>query len=195
MNNAPESEIRSSLAEAVSRAAGLPFDASNVRLPARHAAASLRLPNGAAPFPPEAVSARLYGVEMIESCRVVNGWLLFDLRDAFYNALTEHVLAAYPPPESDLGRHAINRMLVLARHGGTGCPSIPALQRALLLCVCAGKSRSALEQAERTANAMFRSIPPKERPALLEQSGALGNACARLLFQAAKEPPHMQTST
>lgn len=195
MNNAPESEIRSSLAEAVSRAAGLPFDASDVHLPARHAAASLRLPSGAAPFPPEAVSARLYGVEMIESCRVVNGWLLFDLSDAFYNSLTEHVLVAYPPPESDLGRYAVNRMLVLARHGGTGCPNIPALQRALLLCVCAGKNRSSLEQAERAVRSMFRSIPPKERPALLEQSGALGNACARLLFQAAKEPPHMQSST
>jgi hypothetical protein len=195
MVNAFESEIRSCLAEAASRAAGLPFDASSVHLPAKHAAASLRLLNGAPPFQPETVSARLYGVEMIESCRIVNGWLLFDLSDAFYNALTEHVLAAYPPPESDSGRHAVNRMLVLARHGGTGCPSIPALQRALLLCVCAGKNRSSLEQAERTANAMFRSIPPKERPALLEQSGALGDACARLLFQAAKEPPHMQSST
>lgn len=195
MNYAPESEIRSCLAEAVSHVAGLPFDASGVHLPARHAAASLRLPNGAPPFPPEAVSARLYGVEMIESCRIVNGWLLFDLSDAFYNALTEHVFVAYPPPDSDLGRHAINRMLVLARHGGTGCPNIPALQRALLLCVCAGKNRSSLEQAERAVCSMFRSVPPKERSALLEQSGALGNACARLLFQAAKEPPHMQSST
>lgn len=195
MVNAFESEIRSRLAEAASRAAGLPFDASSVHLPVKHAAASLRLPNGAPPFQPETVSARLYGAEMIKSCRVVNGWLLFDWRSAFYDALTEHVLAAYPAPDSDLGRHAINRMLALARHGGTGCPSVPALQRALLLCVCAGKSRSALEQAERAVCSIFRSVPPKERPALLEQSGALGNACARLLFQAAKEPPHMQSST
>jgi hypothetical protein len=194
MNNAPESEIRSCLAESVSRAAGLSFDASNVHLPARHAAASLRLPNDAPPFLPETVFATLYGAEMIESCRLVNGWLLFELRDAFYNALTEHVNAELPPPESDLERHAINRMRVLARHGGTGCPNVRALQRALLLCVCAGKNRAALEKAEQAVSSMFRSIPPKNRPALFEQCGALGSACARLLFYAAMEHPHVPPS-
>lgn len=195
MVNSFENEIRFRLAEAASAAYSCRFDGARVHLPARHAAASLRLPNGAPPFLPETVSARLYGTEMIESCRVVNGWLLFNLSDAFYNALTEQVNAELPPPASDLGRHAINRMLVLARHGGTGCPNIPALQRALLLCVCAGKSRSALEQAERAVCSMFRSVPPKERPALLEQSGALGSACSRLLYHAAEETPPQQTST
>lgn len=191
MNHAPESEIRFRIAEAVSCAVGLPFDALRVHLPARHAAASLRLPNGAPPFSPESVSVRLYDVEMIESRKIVNGWLLMEFSSAFYDALTERVNAVLPPPLSDGGRHAVNRMLALARHGGTGCPDVSSLQRALLLCVCAGKSRASLFHAERTAITMFHSIDPKERPALLEQSGALGSACARLLFYAAEEQPHM----
>jgi len=190
MVNEFENEIRFILAEAASIAYSCRFDETRVHLPARHAAASLRLQNGTPDSPVQAISARLYGVELIESCRVVNGWLLFELTQEFYGALTEHVNAELPPPASDLGRHAINRMLVLARHGGTGCPNIPALQRALLLCVCAGKSRASLLQAERTALRMFHSIDPKERPALLEQSGALGNACSRLLTDAAAALAH-----
>lgn len=182
-----ENEIRFSLAEAASGAFSCRFDGARVHLPARHAAASLRLPNGSPDSPARAISARLYGAELVESCRVVNGWLLFELTREFYGALTEHVNAELPPPASDLGRYAINRMLVLARHEGTGCPNIAALQRALLLCVCAGKSRSALEQAERAICSMFHSVPPKERPALFEQSGALGKACARMLSDAAAE--------
>ena len=187
MVNRFENEIRLRLAEAASGAYSCRFDGARVHLPARHAAASLRLPNGTPDAPAQAVSARLYGVELVESCRVVNGWLLFDLTREFYNALTAQVNAELPPPESDLGRHAVNRMLVLARHGGTGCPDIPALQRALLLCVCAGKSRASLLPAERAALTMFHVVEPNERPALLERSGALGSACARLLYWAASE--------
>ncbi|MEN6594107.1 MAG: hypothetical protein ABFC31_04030 [Clostridiaceae bacterium] len=185
MLNALESEIRSRLAEAVSRASGFAFGAQDVHLPARHAAASLRPPNGAPTFPPESVSAKLFGAEMVESCRMVNGWLLLDLSAAFYDALTAHVNTVFPPPLSDGGRHAVNRMLVLARHGGKGCPQIPAVQRALLLCVCAGQNRASLERAEQAVGTMFRSIPPKDRTALLAESGALGSACARLLLFAA----------
>ncbi len=184
MNNAPESEIRFCLAEAAGCAVGVRFDASRVHLPARHAAASLRLPNDTPPFAAEAVSARLYGVELIESCRVVNGWLLFELSRAFYDALTAWIIAELPPPASDLGRYALNRILVLARRDGTGCPDDPALRRALLLCVCAGQSRTALERAERAATTMFHAIEPNRRPALMNASGALGSACARLLFDA-----------
>ncbi|HWP21922.1 MAG TPA: hypothetical protein VN417_04180 [Candidatus Cryosericum sp.] len=190
MVNRFENEIRFSLAEAACGAYSFRFDASRLHLPARHAAASLRLPNGTPDSPAQAISARLYGVELIESCRVVNGWLLFELSRAFYDALTEQVNAELPPPASDLGRHALNRMLVLARHEGTGCPNIAALQRALLLCVCAGKSPASLLRAERATRTLFHSIEPNQRPALLNASGALGNACARLLFDAAAEPAH-----
>lgn len=188
MVNRLESEIRFSLAEAASGAFCCHFDASRVHIPARHAAASLRLPNGTPDSPAQVISARLYGVELIESCRVVNGWLLFELTRAFYDALTGQVIAELPPPASDFGRHALNRMLVLARHEGAGCPNVAALQRALLLCVCAGKSPASLMRAERAARTMFHSIEPKQRPALLNASGALGKALARLLFDAAAEP-------
>jgi hypothetical protein len=190
MNNAPESEIRTCLAEAASGSFGCRFDASRVHLPARHAAASLRLLNGTPDSPVQTISARLYGVELIESCRIVNGWLLFELSQTFYDALTERVIAELQPPASDLGRHALNRMLVLARHEGAGCPDEPALRRALLLCVCAGQSRASLMRAERAAQTMFHAIEPKERPALLKQSGALGKACARLLYVATAELTH-----
>ncbi|MEN6419222.1 MAG: hypothetical protein ABFC73_09915 [Clostridiaceae bacterium] len=185
-----ENEIRTCLAEAASVAFSFRFHASRVHLPARHAAASLRLPNDAPDFHAQTISARLYGVELIESCRVVNGWLLFELTREFYDALTEQVNAELPPPASDLGRHALNRMFVLARHEGTGCPNVAALHRALLLCVCTGQSRASLLRAERAAQTMFHAIEPKQRPALLNASGALGNACARLLFNAANDLAH-----
>ena len=179
------SEIRQSLADALGGVLGIRVDAGKVRLPAREAHASYRPPQEvnasgvcAADFAP------LYGAPLVSQVRLVNGWLLFDCSAAFFGALVEQVNHTLPLPTLDCGSHAINRMRTLSRHGGSGCPDIPAFHRALILALAADQSPAAFRQAEQAAIALFHSLPPRERPALLSDCGALGGALARLLASA-----------
>ena len=179
------SEIRQSLAGALGDALGIPVDAGKIRLPAREAHTSYRPPQGidaagvrAADFAP------LYGAPLVSQVRLVNGWLLFDYTAAFFSALVAQVNNTLPLPSEDCGSHAINRMRALSRHDGSGCPDIPAFHRALILALAADQSAAAFRKAEQAAIALFHSIPPRERPALLPSCGALGGALARLLVSA-----------
>jgi len=178
-----ESEIRAQILRVLGGAATLP-PAARVHLPARDAHASIRLPAGTST---EAVLAldfgSLYGAQLVSSLRVVNGWLLFDFSPAFCSALVDeinHVLPALVRAEETL---AENRMYVLSRHEGSGCPDHPALHRALMLAIVAHESKAAYARAERAALTLFHTIPPRERPALLSRGGALGGAMLRLLTQ------------
>jgi hypothetical protein len=72
-------------------------------------------------------------------------------------------------------------MLALARHPGSGCPPLDCFHRTLLLAVSAKGSRAAYQKAERAAETLFHTIPPKDRPLLFPSCGALGGALARLL--------------
>ena len=176
-----ESEIRAQILRVLGGAALLP-PAARVHLPARDAHASIRLPAGTSA---QAVLAldfgALYGAQLVSSLRVVNGWLLFDFSPDFFCALVERVNQTLPLPSSDEGNHAINRMLSLQRHSGSGCPDHPAFHRALLLAVVASASSAARQKAERAAETLFHTIAPKDRPPLLPSCGALGGALARLL--------------
>ncbi len=185
MTTSFDSEIRVRLADVLGGAFLCPIDAKKIRLPARHADASVRPPQEA--DPERALGAdfgSLYGAPLVESVHLVNGWLLFDFSPAFFGALAERVNALFPAPSSDGGRHAVNRMLALMRHGQAGCPDHPALHRALLLAICAHESRAAYRRAEHAAQTLFHSVPPRDRCALLSGCGALGGALARLLLSA-----------
>lgn len=179
MEHALNSEIRQSLAEAASRACGTALSAGAVRVPARRAFASLRLPEDA-PLRRDA-QGDLFGASFIKETRLINGWLLFDFSDAFFDALTAEALRRLPPTANPLQSHAVNRLLALSRHGGAGCPRVPSLQKALFACAFAGESPAARRRAEEAVEAMFLPVLPRERPALLADCGALGDACARLL--------------
>jgi hypothetical protein len=178
-----DSDIRGSLAGSVGRALGAAVGAETIRLPSRASDASLRPPRGTDPC--AALSAdfgSLWGAPLVETVRAVNGWLLFGFTPAFYDALVSQVNASLPLPEEDGGVYAVNRMLALARHTGGGCPNLTAARRALLLAVSAHRSPAAYQRALRAAETLFSSVPPRDRPALLSRSGALGGALARLLF-------------
>lgn len=179
MEHTLSSELRQSIAGAVSRACGAALSASAVRVPARRALASLRLPEGAL-LRREAQGA-FCGAPLIKQTRLVNGWLLFEFSDALFDTLAAEAVRRLPPAADPLASHAINRLLTLARHGGMGCPRVFSLQRALFLCAFAGESPAALRRAEQAVEAMFCSVPPRERPAILAGCGAFGDACARLL--------------
>ncbi len=188
MTNAICTDLRRALADALAGALEIPFDAEAVRMPARRAAASIRPPEGtdisriradAFPF--------LFGAPPVSAVRTANGWLLLDFSDSFYDAFVRRACETLPAVRFEGSDHAVNRMLVLSRHGGAGCPRVPSVQRALLLAVCAGESAAAYRKAAHALETMLLSVPPRERPALILVCGAFGNAAARLLSAAKKE--------
>jgi hypothetical protein len=123
----------------------------------------------------------LYGAPLVSSIRLHNGWLLFSFSEELFDALVGQINASLPLPADDGGEHALNRLLALGRHDGEGCPPLPAFRRALLEAVSADQSPAAYRRAIRAAETLFHSIPPRERPALLDHCGAYARALARLL--------------
>lgn len=177
-----ESDIRARLAEALGGALGLLPETRLIHLPARASHASFRPPQGSRAESLLSLDyGSLYGAPLVEKTRVVNGWLLFDFSAAFFSALTDRILPALPAPDTAGETLAENRMNALSRHGGTGCPDIPAFHRALLLALTAHESLAAYRRAERAALSLFHTIPPRDRPAILSACGSLGGALLRLL--------------
>ncbi|MCE5190040.1 MAG: hypothetical protein LLF75_12790 [Eubacteriales bacterium] len=175
-------EIRTQIAAALSGALGVAVETRSVRLPARQSDAGVSIPHGCdGARAQRADFGSLWGAPLVSSVHPFNGWLLFTFSDAFFDSLVARINASLPLPENDGGSRAVNRMLALGRHGGEGCPSVPALKRALLEALQAGRSPAAYRRAARAVETMFHTVPPRERPAILPRSGALGNALARLL--------------
>ena len=176
-----ESEIRAQIRRVLGGA--LPnAPVSRIHLPARDAHASVHLPQGADADALVALDfGSLYNAQLVDSVRVVNGWLLFTFSPAFFNALVEEIHRLLPAPEPAFNALAQNRMYVLSRHDGTGCPDQDAFLRSLLLATVAHESKAALARAEQAALTLFHTIPPRIRPALLSRCGALGSAMHRLL--------------
>ncbi len=176
-----ESEIRTQLLRVLGGALQEP-NAQSLRLPARDAHLSFRPPHGVDSGPLAALDfGSLYGVPLVERVRVVNGWLLFDLSPAFFTALVDEINRSCPAPELAHDTLAENRMRIVSRHDGAGCPDLPPFHRALMLALAAHESVAAYARAERAALSLFHEIPPRERPALLSRCGALGGAMLRLL--------------
>jgi hypothetical protein len=176
-----ESEIRAQLVRVLGGTLQAP-DARSLRLPARDAHVSFRPQQGADPDPLAALDfGALYGAKLVERVRVVNGWLLFDLSPTFFSALVGEINRSCSVPELENDTHAENRMRLLSRHSGTGCPDIASFHRALMLALAAHESVAAYARAERAALSLFHEIPPRDRPALLSDCGALGGAMLRLL--------------
>ena len=180
-----ESEIRARIAETLGTALENPIPARSIHLPARNAHASVHPPQGKST---ESLLrcdyGSLYGATLVESVRVVNGWLLLDFSPAFFSALVEEIDRSLPAPDTSGETHAQNRMRALSRHEGTGCPEIPSFKSALLLALTAHESAAAYRRAERAALKLFHDIPVRERPALFRQCGAFGGAILRLLCAA-----------
>ena len=176
-------EIRACLAVALGGVFKTAVDERAVRLPARHADASVHVPPETDPAAALAADyGSLWGAPLVSGVRLVNGWLLFAFSDAFCDALVSRVNEALPLPPDDGGAHAVNRMLALGRHEGAGCPAVPAMRRALLEAISARQSPAAFRRASRAAETLFHAVPPRDRPALLCRSGAVGTALAKLLY-------------
>lgn len=177
-----ESEIRTQIVSVLGGALGQTPEAARIRLPAKLAHASFRPPIGADLNALAALDfGALYGAPLVSSVRVVNGWLLFDFSPAFFSALVDEINRSLPAPDTTDETHAQNRMRVLARHEGTGCPDFPAFHRALVLSLVAHESPAAYRKAEHAAKTLFHTFAPRERAALFSHCGALGGALWRLL--------------
>ena len=177
-----ESEICTRIAETLGTALENPLPARSIHLPARNAHASVHPQRDGKIDRLLALDyGSLYGAKLVETTRVVNGWLLLDFSPAFFSALVDEINASVPAPDTSGETHAQNRMYVLSRHEGTGCPEIPSFYRALLLALTAHESAAAYRRAERAVLTLFHDIPARERPALFRQCGAFGGAILRLL--------------
>ena len=177
--------LAASLRQGAARELGVPADALRVRIPARAFDAGCPLA-GLPALPSEPPAPALFppvlGTAPVCAAALQNGWLYFTFSDDFYSALVRHILSVLPAPDSDCGRYALNRMRALSRHDGTGCPADRAVQRALLLAVCAGQNEAALCRAEDALLCMTHHAAPKERAALLNRCGAVYDAASRILF-------------
>lgn len=149
-----------------------------IRVPARGAAFDCYLPD-ARDLRAEAFGT-LLGAPLVASVCSKNGRLRFDLTDAFFDACVAHVNAALPLPTGDCGDHALNRLLCLSRRGGSGCPRIPAVQRALWLCAGATESPALADRAAHACLTMLHDLPAAERQLQLQACGAAAAAAARL---------------
>ena len=181
MTSPYESEIRAQITRALS-AAQTGAVVSRVHLPARDAHASVHVPAGMdAPALLAIDYGSLYGAPLVSSVRLVNGWLLFTFTPEFFSALVDDINSTLPLQDEKIETYAENRMRVLARHEGLGCPDKAAFHRALALALVANESAAACKRAERAALTLFHAIPPRERPALIARCGAFGGAMLRLL--------------
>lgn len=181
-------DLPQAIKTAIAEGLGAPFSARDVRLPARDAAAAAYVPP---PLDAGALAAKLavtgpfprvFGAPSVSAVRARNGWLLFELGRAFYAAAAAQILAVLPPPDGDLGSHALNRMRAYARRTSCGCPDAAGVQRALLLALCLPFGAAGLRAAERAALKMFHGIPPHGRAATIAESGAVCDAIARIFF-------------
>lgn len=116
------------LETAVTAAATAPCDRKNFRLCPRDAAVSCYLaPSTASADLGNALSQQdafspLLGVSPVKNVARKNGWLLFTLTDAFYDAAMRHVICTLPYPDTDDGCHVQNRMMLLAQKAPAPCP-------------------------------------------------------------------------
>lgn len=185
MSHSLDREIRSTIADALSRETGVLFDAAGVRLPSKNSAASVHLPlrSTTRSFSADRFPS-VFGAPLVSDTRALGGWLLIDFCDSFYDALVGRVLAELPAVSGETEIHVINKLLSLARHGGSGCPRIPSLQRALLLALAAQRRPGAFSLACRACETMLYPVPARERPALIAQCGELADSLVRLLSSA-----------
>ncbi len=185
-----ESEIRARIAETLGTALENPLPARSIHLPARNAHASVHPQRDGKIDRLLALDySSLYGAKLVETTRVVNGWLLLDFTPAFFSALVDEINSSLPAPDASGETHAQNRMQALSRHGGMGCPEIPSFYRALILALTAHESTAAYQKAERAALTLFHETPARDRPALLRQCGPFGGALLRLLNAVSSNAP------
>lgn len=135
-----------------------------------------------------------YGEPLIDSIFCSRGHLCFVLTKRFYNAAVKRVIASYPlppliPNPSGAAQYACDRMLMLARKSGSGCPDNPPARRALWLAFgipeaagCPRRLRSRLNEAAEALLAFPRSVAPRMRPHLANESGEAAGCAARLLW-------------
>lgn len=176
--------LAESIAQGISRCLGTGLPPERVKVPARGAEAGVALPvtsGGTACRVPEPEDfPYVCGICAIGTVRYENGWFLFTVSDAFLDLLIASA-KDLPLPEGDGGKLALNRLLLLGRHGGSGCPESKTVREALWLCACAAEGRTAPARAERAVLTMFRDVPPKQRPALYGLCGEAALAAYRLL--------------
>ena len=185
------SEIRTAIGEGIERGLQLRTNDTQIRIPAKDAAASssvLVRAGSDATREAEKLNRSLdcfpdvRGARLLSRVRESRGWLLFDLSKELYDLAAEAAPLPERPPCGE--SYCYYRMNMLARYPSRGCPDDESVQRALLLCwtAYAGLYKSGREQAEQAMLAMGKKLPVSERQSLLRACGDIGRTALRLLY-------------
>ena len=185
------SEIRTAIGEGIERGLQLRTNDTQIRIPAKDAAASssvLVRAGSDATREAEKLNRSLdcfpdvRGARLLSRVRESRGWLLFDLSKELYDLAAEAAPLPAGPPCGE--SYCYYRMNMLARYPSRGCPDDESVQRALLLCwtAYAGLYKSGRGQAEQALLAMGRKLPASERQSLLRACGDIGRTALRLLY-------------
>lgn len=185
------SEIRTAIGEGIERGLQLRTNDTQIRIPAKDAAASssvLVRAGSDATREAEKLNRSLdcfpdvRGARLLSRVRESRGWLLFDLSKELYDLAAEAAPLPERPPCGE--SYCYYKMNMLARYPSRGCPDDESVQRALLLCwtAYAGLYKSGREQAEQALLAMGRKLPVSERQSLLRACGDIGRTALRLLY-------------
>ena len=185
MKPAISSQLRGAVCQTLQHFCGISFAPERLRLPAHPHAVRLYLPESVDPaelcrrLPLPA--GELYAAPLIGERRAEGRLLLLDFTDGFYSALVCHVLHDNPPPESDLGRYCLNRLIRLGRKPASGCPADPIIQHTLLCCACLPEV--GLAGVEQKIARMERHLSPgRERQAGMDAAAGVYAAMARLIY-------------
>ena len=174
--------IRSALAGGIAEAAARPVTEREIRLPARGADAAwpgaIRLGLDAKALAKKlnadaSCFAPLFGILPIGSVTEKNGWLLFTLNKALFDAALTADARPLPPERPDDGELRL-KLFMLARHDPQNIPDDPDLRRAILMLWALEESPSRA-RAEKAVSVLLEApgaVPPMERPAYTKRLGA-----------------------
>lgn len=138
----------------------------------------------------------LFGVPYVERVTAAGGMLLFTLTRGWYTRAIAAAIEALPKARPLPGtvpaklRGGFGRMYILSRKPGEQCPDSPAMQLALFKTLGIAERLEAeprllrlrLYEANDALLSMHKGVPPLQRQQYAQQSGAYGDAAARLLY-------------
>ena len=118
----------------------------------------------------------------VAGIREKNGWLLMDLSPQFYDSAVRSLAETEGRVVTET--YCYQKMRMLTRYPGKGCPCNRDVQRALLLALVASEEPSGahLEQAERALLTMAYPTEPEKRTELLSCCGDVARAAINLLY-------------
>ena len=168
------SSLTMTLAAWVSAATGAPVTGADFRLPREEGQLSLGVfVQGDAEAAAQKLMDGLSACPAVREVREKNGWLLFYLSNAWFDALIAWARALDTRPT---GSYVENRMAILARKGPAPCPDAEPVRRALWTAYLAYRRGFWREADERLVLTMAHKLTDMDRMSLENRCGGVAAA-------------------